>query len=265
MSNPDEVAAHEHATWQSAAESYASNISPLTALAGQPEILKEGGRISSTDRVLELGCGPGDLTRQLADMAQSVAAIDFSENMIDIAKVRYPDLSFEVADAERLPYEDESFDVVISNYTAHHFARPQIVFEEARRVLNSSGRLAVVMPIQTEQMSFATVMNAIFEEIPPEESPGGPLLNSTMPEELTRVLEAAGFNDVGGEKRLKPTRLPTADVIVAAGWDFMSMHERPRQMQDRIRTRVHENAETYRLSDGSFEFPDKVLVAWGNR
>ena len=262
-SDPHAVAAQEHQTWQSAASNYADNISPFTALSGQVSILQEIGRIDKSDVVLELGCGPGDVAIQLAAVADEVFGIDFSVNMIEIASKRFPELTFEVADAEKVPFADDSFDVVVSNYTAHHFARPQTVFEEAKRVLRPGGRLAVVMPIQSEQFSFSAVMSAIFEEIPAEESPGGPLLNATTPEELTDYIRAAGFNEVTGEKRLKPLHLDSAEPLVAVGWDFMGLHDRPQDMQDRIRARTLENAEQYKQEDGIFLFPDKVLVGYG--
>jgi SAM-dependent methyltransferase len=261
MSDPEAVAAQEYATWQGAADNYANNISPLTALAGQLDILAELGKITDRDQVLELGCGPGDVAIQLASISAGVTGIDFSENMIEIARGRFTNLAFEVADAEKLPFEDDSFDVVVSNFTAHHFARPQVVFEEARRVLRENGRLAVVMPIQSEQMSFAAVMSAIFEEISPEESPGGPLLNATEPGELTALIEAAGFRNVEGEKRLKPTELTSAAPLLGAGWDFMGLHDKPQDMQDRIRAQTLKNVEAYRDADGILRFPDRVLLA----
>ena len=57
--NSDAISAHEHATWQGAAETYAENMSPFTTFAGQIPLLIEVGDISAKDTVLELGCGPG--------------------------------------------------------------------------------------------------------------------------------------------------------------------------------------------------------------
>jgi len=259
----DSVAAHEHATWEGAAATYADNMSPLTAFAGQIPLLVELARISSTDSILELGCGPGDVSNQLAKFADRVVGIDFSDNMIQIAKSRFVDIEFQTADAEQQPFPDNSFDVVVSNYTAHHFARPLQVFEEARRVLKPNGRVVVVMPIQREQVSFASVMTAIFEEISPEEAPGGPLMDAEHPESLMDVLINAGFKNVSASKQEKPLALPTIEPVIAVGWDFMALHDKPQDLQDRIRTRTKQNAKQYQQSDGGYLFPDKVLVASG--
>lgn len=261
--NPDSIAAHEHATWQGAAETYADNMSPLTAFAGQIPLLVELGGISSKDTLLELGCGPGDVSNELAKFAGRVVGIDFSENMIQIAKTRFSDIEFQTADAEQQPFPDNAFDVVVSNYTAHHFARPEQVFEEARRVLKPNGRVVVVMPIQREQVSFASVMTAIFEEISPEDAPGGPLMDAEHPEALVNVLTSAGFKNVSARKQEKPLSLPSIDPVIAVGWDFMALHDKPHDLQERLRARTRENAQKYQQPGGSYLFPDKVLVASG--
>lgn len=265
VSDPDAITEQEYQTWQSAADNYADNLSPVTALSGQLPILREIGQIDNTCDVLEIGCGPGDLTMALSEISASVTGIDLSDNMVAIARKRFPQFRFEVADAVTMPFEDNTFDVAVSNYTAHHFARPDVAFAEARRVLKPGGRLAVVMPIQSEQLSWFCVMSAIADEIPQEEVPGGPLVPAEQPEELAHFIEAAGFRDVGAEKRVKPLHLRDSDILARAGWDFMMLHTRPQDMQDRLRSKIAQNVEAYRQDDGTFLFPDKVLVAYARK
>jgi len=129
--------------------------------------------------------------------------------------------------------------------------------------LKPNGRLVVVMPIQREQVSFASVMSAIFEEISPDEAPGGPLMDAESPEVLINVLTNAGFKNVSGRKQEKPLTLPTIDPVLAVGWDFLALHDKPQDFQDRIRKRTRENAQEYQQPDGGYLFPDKVLVGVG--
>ncbi len=261
--DPDAVAAQELETWQGAAGAYPASIAPFTAYSGQIPLLREIGRIDEGSEVLELGCGTGDVAAQLAEIGRRVVGIDFSENMVGIASNRFPEIRFEIADAEAIPYGDGEFDVVVSCYTAHHFARPERVFGDARRVLKPGGRVAVVMPIQSEQKSFGAFFESAREEIPPEDVPGGPLLDVEDPTEVGRVLERAGFAGVTSEKRVKPTRLESIDLLLHAGWAFMGLDDHPQGTQDRIRAKTIERAADFKRSDGSYEFPDVVIVAGG--
>lgn len=259
----DAVAAQEHKTWQGAADDYADSIAPFTAYSGQIPLLEEIGRIDETSAVLELGCGTGDVAAQLAGLGCRVVGIDFSENMVDIASNRFPEIKFEVADAEAIPSDAGAFDVVVSCYTAHHFARPERVFEEARRVLKPGGRVAVVMPIQSEQKSFGAFLESAREEIPPEDVPGGPLLDVNDPIEVGKVLRVAGFAEVTSEKRVKPTRLESIEILLRAGWAVMGLENHSQDTQDRIRANTIARAEGFKRPDGSYDFPDSVIVAGG--
>lgn len=69
-------------------------------------------------RVLDLGCGTGDLTGRLAALAPWVLGVDASPEMIDAARAKYPALRFAVMDAANLPFAG-AFDVVFSNAVFH--------------------------------------------------------------------------------------------------------------------------------------------------
>ena len=88
-------------------------------------------------------------------------------------------------------------------------------------------------------------------------------MDAESPEVLADVLTSAGFKNVSGSKQEKPLTLPSIDPVLAVGWDFMALHEKPQALQDRIRERTRENAQEYQQPDGGYLFPDKVLVAVG--
>ena len=94
-------------------------------------------------RVLEIATGPGLLAKNVASSAKEMIATDYSEGMIRTAKKDfYPDnLTYEVADATNLPYEDNSFDVVIIANALHVMPEPDKAMDEIDRVLKSRGIL----------------------------------------------------------------------------------------------------------------------------
>ncbi len=93
--------------------------------------------------VLEIATGPGLLAKHIASAAKSILATDYSDGMIAEAKKGeyLANLRFEVADAMALPYEDNSFDVVLIANALHIVPDPEKVLSEIDRVLRPGGLL----------------------------------------------------------------------------------------------------------------------------
>jgi len=96
---------------------------------------------------LELGCGTGffTLNLKLAGVLDEAHVTDLSPGMVEVAQRNARNLGFEVegrvADAERLPYDDETFDIVIGHAVLHHIPDLDVAFAEILRVLKPGGRL----------------------------------------------------------------------------------------------------------------------------
>lgn len=93
--------------------------------------------------VLEIATGPGLLAKHVAYAAKRIVATDYSEGMIREAKKgeHADNLSFEIADAANLPYEDHSFDVVLIANALHVMPKPEKALSEIDRVLKEDGLL----------------------------------------------------------------------------------------------------------------------------
>mgnify|MGYP003383426596 CR=1 FL=1 len=100
-------------------------------------------------RVLDFGCGSGYGAASLADVAESVIAVDVSAEAVAFAADRYeaPNLSFrKIEGAGPLPFEDDQFDVVLSFQVIEHVDDEAAYLREARRVLKPGGVMIIVTP-----------------------------------------------------------------------------------------------------------------------
>lgn len=260
-SDPEAVEQHEHQAWERSAADYADNVAFMTAHSGQAPLLIAAGGIERGSEVLDIGCGPGLVSTQLAETGANVVGVDFSANMVTEAERRFPALTFRQANVESLPFDGGSFDVAVCNYTAHHFARPHEAFTEVKRVLKDGGRLAIVHPIQARQRSFGSFAEAVAAELPPEEVPGGPLLDYAEPGEYESLLTECGYAECRVDRTVKPVEIGSLDELLTAGWNLVGLHAQPQDIQDRIEAGTRERAAQYRQDDGSYLFPDEVLVA----
>jgi trans-aconitate methyltransferase len=91
------------------------------------------------ERILDLGCGTGHLTAQIAESGAQVVGVDRSAEMVAAARAAYPNLKFDISDARQLPYSNE-FDTVFSNATLHWIHEPELVLQGIWKALRPGGR-----------------------------------------------------------------------------------------------------------------------------
>jgi SAM-dependent methyltransferase len=94
------------------------------------------------ERILDVGCGTGHLTAEIADAGARVTGVDRSPAMIDQARANFPALEFAVHDACALPYHGE-FDAVFSNAALHWVQPPEAAAAAMARALKPGGRLVL--------------------------------------------------------------------------------------------------------------------------
>lgn len=103
--------------------------------------------------ILDVGCGSGAFGLQLANQGHVVVGVDLSREMIESTRDRlrlYPisrgDLSVVLADAENLPFRDETFDASFCHEILHHFKKLEVVVKELSRAVRVGGRLMLTEP-----------------------------------------------------------------------------------------------------------------------
>lgn len=102
--------------------------------------------IEKGSKVLEVGCSTGVLSHHLADSAYITTAIDYSEDMIAIAKNKNSSAIFHVADATNLPFKDNEFDAVISASLINIVSDKSKAILEMQRVCKPQGAISTLVP-----------------------------------------------------------------------------------------------------------------------
>ncbi len=163
-------------------------------------------------RVLDLGCGSGTTTFEIARRIAptgSVTGIDFSETLLALAREQAaaePDLpiAFESADVETHGFAPESFDVAFSRFGVMFYADPARAFTGVRRALVPGGRLAFVCWREIRANTWASVTLDIARrhiELPPRPGPEDPGPYSFRdPERVRRILTEAGWSAIAIEE-----------------------------------------------------------------
>jgi 2-polyprenyl-3-methyl-5-hydroxy-6-metoxy-1,4-benzoquinol methylase len=108
---------------------------------------REMGEIEKDLKVLELGCGTGIFTEEIAKSGASITAIDISEEFLSIARKKVPlkYVTFKNTSAEDMDFDDDTFDAVYGSSVLHHL-HINTALKEIRRVLKPGGRLVFTEP-----------------------------------------------------------------------------------------------------------------------
>ena len=167
--------------------------------------------ISAHDRVLDIGCGTGQTTREAARAARSGSAlgVDLSARMINraseiAAREGLANASFEQGDAQIHPFQPGDFDVAISRTGAMFFGDPVAAFTNIATTLGGGGRLVLLTWQGIDRNEWLRAVRTAMaggRELPnpPTDTPGPFSLSD--PERVRTVLEAGGFTDIQLEPR----------------------------------------------------------------
>ena len=218
----DDFARFEHEGWQGVADKYDSVWSPLTQQF-IPYLLTDA-KLAPGLSVLDVACGPGYVSAAAKQLGAVPTGMDFSANMISIAKAMFPEISFAQGDAHGLPFEDSSFDRVLMNFWLLHISHPEKACAEACRVLKSGGKFGFTVWAGPEHNPGAKIVNDAIEACAnlnvglPE---GPPKYLYGEREECREVLEKVGFDgaSMGYETRTVEWHHPHAGYYFEAERD----------------------------------------------
>ena len=246
-------------TFRTPAEAYERHIGRYSGELARALIAAAG--VQPGDRAVDVGCGPGGLTAELAAVlgAERVAAADPSEPFAAACRVRVPGARVEIAAAEALPFEDAEFDHALAQLALNFMSDPAAGTREMGRVTRPGGTVAAAVWDYADGM---TLLRRFWDAAVAEDpSAAGHDEGRTMPfgtpDELRELWSAAGLTAVG-----------VSPVVVSAGYEDFEDLWRPFELgvgpagayaaalpagrrtalADAVRRRLGVGAEPFRLS-----------------
>jgi SAM-dependent methyltransferase len=191
--------------------------SPAGKLRWARRVKMLSGHLKPEMTVLELGCGTGYFTRELARSGAEIVAIDVSPELLEIARTNCsaPNVRFEIQNAYALTYSDATFDSVVGSSVLHHLEIEEAV-REIYRVLKPGGTIYFTEP------NMLNPQIAIQKNVPWIKHRLGDSPDETafFRWPLRRLLEQAGYGDI----RIEPfdflhpkTPVPLIDPLNAFG------------------------------------------------
>lgn len=212
-----------HSFGATAPENYQRFFVPAIGRPLAEDLLREA-ELKAGERVLDIGCGTGVVTRLAAKQVGregTVAGLDINPGMLAVAKsVTSPELGIEwyEASADAIPLPDKAFNVALCQLSLQFIPDRSKALQEVHRVLAQDGRLILSVPGPAGPL-FETLAKAMSRHISAQAAKFVQAVFAVHDEsELEALLRAAGFREVGLEAETRELPLPRAREFL---WQYV--------------------------------------------
>lgn len=230
--------------------------------------LADAAEIRQGQYVLDVACGTGILARTVADYVGAsglVSGVDINPVMLAMANRIAPEIDWRKGSAEALPYEDESFDAVVSQFGLMLFSSPETALREMMRVLKTGGHFAVAVFGSLDNLPAYAAVADLYERLVDQAVGDALLIPFSMgdTEELASCFAAAGIGTAVITSHEGKAHFPSVRNMVLAdvrGWfPFAQIHLDERTIQAVVQE-ADQTLEPFRNPDGAVEFRVPVHI-----
>jgi ubiquinone/menaquinone biosynthesis C-methylase UbiE len=255
-----------------AASAYEALFVP--ALFGQfaPKIA-DAARVGKGERVLDVACGTGILARESLRRVGSsgrVAGIDPVPGMIEVAKQIAPDVEWRQGNAESLPFPDELFDAVVSQFGLMFFMDRSQAIQEMLRVLSARGRLAVAVWDSLQNIPAYALAVELLQRTAGQQAADALRAPFVLGDrnELRKMFSEAGAKSIEVTTHPGTALFPSVRIMVEAdlrGWLPMMGITLPEEQISQILHEAEAALGAYATSDDQIRFDVSAHIVTGTK
>lgn len=247
---------------ENTASSYQEMMVPALFQEWPDQVLDEA-KIKRGDKLLDVACGTGVLTIAAAnrlDQKGSATGLDMNPGMLAVAEKLAPDIEWHQGIAEDLQWEDESFDVVVSQFGLMFFEDQQKALREMFRVLKPGGRLVGTVFDSLDNIRGYKIMTEIFGHVAGEEVAQALRFPFSLGD-TDKLKSLCLMSDLTGARittREGNARFPDVRTMVLAdvkGWFPLAGFVLEESQIDEVVSKAESDLKEFVITDGSVVFP----------
>lgn len=241
--------------WGAAARDWAELFEPTSMPIW--EAMLDSAEVGQGTRFLDLGCGGGGVSVLAAKRGAQVAGLDAAEALLDIARERLPDGNFRVGDLEKLPHDNNSFDVAFASLSIMFATNPSVVLGEMERVTVSGGHVTVGIWGKPEDCEYRHILKAVADSLPSPPTGKGPFTLSETGK-LEEMMKTVGLKVLDSGEVDAPFQFANSELMwqaVSSVGPIQSAKEMVNQRK--LKVAIIQAAKPFQLDKGEILFNNR--------
>lgn len=213
--------------------------------------------ITHAKRILEVGCGNGDLWQNHLDLLPLDATLtlsDFAVGILQQAQAKFANhkqVSVVQVDVQEIPFPDNSFDVVIANHVLHHVQNIPLALAEIRRVLRPGGHF---FAIANGTHGFEHYLHTAIQQV----APGNPAFAQNLPFNLQNGAQLLNQEFTAVTQVAYPNSLHVTDPKAISEYLRSTQNMQPGITDDLIVALEHHFSKIAKANNGAIDIPKEI-------